>query len=133
MFCHNCGNKLDENAMICLKCGVLIKEQQEKKVVKNENKSIQSIIGLIFGILSILLCFSFVFKDISGVGMYTKLFDRLYYVLDIVIAPAILSFITLIISINNKRENKDINKIGLFLSIISLFFVITEIVIVIIY
>jgi uncharacterized membrane protein YvbJ len=30
MFCSNCGEKLNENADICLKCGVLVKQISSK-------------------------------------------------------------------------------------------------------
>ena len=40
-FCSNCGNELDENADICLKCGVLVNEKDIKKMTTastNNNK-----------------------------------------------------------------------------------------------
>lgn len=38
-FCSNCGKKLNENADICLKCGVFIKENEENKKVDNKKKN----------------------------------------------------------------------------------------------
>ena len=133
MFCHNCGNKLEGESMVCLKCGCLVQRGQYKKISKKKNSNVQGIISLIFGIISILLSFNLMLKDISNVGMYTKLFDRLYYAIDIAMAPLFLSFITLVISSNGKNKEDAFNKTGLFLSIISLFFIVSEIVIVIIY
>ncbi|MCI8330906.1 MAG: zinc-ribbon domain-containing protein [Bacilli bacterium] len=52
-FCTNCGNKLDENADVCVKCGILIKKKG------NSNYSLESIeksanTGFGFGLGSIL-------------------------------------------------------------------------------
>lgn len=133
MFCHNCGNKLEENMIVCPNCGYLIGRNQYKKNIKKKNNNVNGIISLIFAIISILMCFNFMLKDISSVGMYTKLTERIYYSLDLVLAPLFMSFITLIIACAGKNRDKDLDKCALFLSIVSLFFVITEIVIVIIY
>ena len=37
-FCSNCGNKLNENADICLKCGVLIDKKDNNNNVKTKKK-----------------------------------------------------------------------------------------------
>lgn len=34
MICPNCGNVIDNNAFICLKCGVLLKEIKQEKVIE---------------------------------------------------------------------------------------------------
>ena len=133
MFCHNCGNKLEDTNVVCPKCGYLVERGQYKKNIKKKSNNVNGIISLIFGIISILMCFSFMLKDISTVGMYTKLVERILYALDLVLAPSFMAFITLIISCMGKNRDKELNKCSLFLSIISFFFIITEIVIVSIY
>jgi len=133
MFCHNCGNKLEENIIVCPNCGYLVERSQYKKNIKKKSSNVNGVISLLFGIISILMCFNFMLKDISKVGMYTKLAERMYYALDLVLAPLFMAFITLIISCAGKNNDKALNKCSLFLSIISFFFVITEIVIVIVY
>ncbi len=133
MFCHNCGNKLEENTIVCTKCGAVVGRSNYKENIKKKGSNIKGSICFVFGIVSVLLCFSFMLKDISSVGMYTKIIDRLYYGFDLVLAPLLLSFVTLIISYSGKDNDKALNKTGLFLSIVSLFMIIIEIVIVIIY
>ena len=125
MFCYNCGNELDNNTKICNKCGAMLKT--------NRSINIRGVISLMLGIISIIMCFNFLLMDISKVGMYTKVFERLYYAFNLVMAPFFLSVITLIISYSGKDSDKALNKTGLFLSIISLLIVTLEIVIVIIY
>ena len=99
----------------------------------NRSINIRGVISLMLGIISIIMCFNFLLMDISNVGMYTKVFERLYYAFNLVMAPLFLSVITLIISYSGKDSDKALNKTGLFLSIISLLIVTLEIVIVIIY
>lgn len=131
MYCHYCGNKLEENTIICPECGKIVERSEYKKKIK-KNINIQGIISLILSIICILMCFKFMLNDISVIGMYTKIMERLYFIFDLVVAPLLLSFITLIISYSGDSDSS-LNKTSLFLSIVSLFMVIIEIVIVIIY
>ena len=132
MFCHNCGNKLEENTIVCSNCGTVVGRSNYKKSI-NKTNNVKGIISLVIGIVSILMCFNFMLKDISKVGMYTQISEKLYYAINLVLAPLFLSFITLIISYSGSDSDKAINKTGLFLSIISLLMVTLEIVIVILY
>ena len=124
---------MEENTIVCTKCGSVVGRSNYKKSINKKNGNIKGLICLIFAIISIFMCFNFMLKDISVVGMYTKIADRLYYVFNLVLVPLFLSFITLIISCSGKDNDKVLNKISLFLSIISLLMVALEIVIVIIY
>ena len=127
MICNRCGSKLEENTTICSNCGATIEKE------KKEEKNISGVIGFIFSVISLFMCISFMLEDISKVGMYTNIMEKLYFAINLVLAPLFLSSISLIICYGGKNNNSMINKAGLFFSIISLFFVITEIVIVIIY
>ena len=63
MYCHNCGNEVDNNAIVCVKCGVGL-GNLEKVVVKGEGVSegmlvagyalafIMPIIGAVIGVYS---------------------------------------------------------------------------------
>ena len=57
-FCSNCGNKLKDNADICLKCGVIINKDinniNQLQKVKNSGKGI-SIAGMVLGIISLFI------------------------------------------------------------------------------
>ena len=54
-FCSNCGKKLDENVDVCLKCGVLINDD-EKRIINGKEKKrlpIWAIVLIVFGCLMI--------------------------------------------------------------------------------
>ena len=40
MYCRNCGNKVDENAYICVNCGVILKKDNNtnnRTIIKKNN------------------------------------------------------------------------------------------------
>ena len=37
MYCSNCGNKVDEDAYVCLNCGVILKKRENKVKSKKNN------------------------------------------------------------------------------------------------
>ena len=43
MYCSNCGEKINEGADICLKCGHKVKKQNDKNSVNNSGLNIQTI------------------------------------------------------------------------------------------
>ena len=52
-FCTNCGNELDENADVCVKCGVYVKKSgagNTDSVEKSANN------GFVLGLVSIVAC-----------------------------------------------------------------------------
>lgn len=52
-YCSNCGNKIDSNADVCVKCGVLIKKQKENTV---DNGGIgYSILGFFLPIVGLII------------------------------------------------------------------------------
>lgn len=136
MFCINCGNKLEDNACVCLNCGVLVRNRSENKVIKQRKKNIVNnkflgFVSVVFGIVSLIFSLMLYFHDISSVGMYTEICERILFTLDYAITAILLSVITLFFSLVSKKNNY--NKIGLLLSLLSFFFIITEFIVVIIY
>ena len=86
MYCRNCGNKLDENAYVCVNCGVLVDSNINNSIpsrVYREKKKGDSnatgILSIIFSSLAVLDAFDCLTTDISAVGMYTKVLDRIMY------------------------------------------------------
>lgn len=51
-FCANCGNELDENADLCLKCGALVSKKETKSTQNDVDK--QATTGFTFGLTSII-------------------------------------------------------------------------------
>ncbi len=57
MFCANCGKEIDEKAVICPNCGVLV---QKYKILENKRSTVDDknevgIVGMVFSLVGILL------------------------------------------------------------------------------
>jgi len=134
MFCTNCGNKLAENACVCVYCGVLVKNRSENKGVKRKKRTNAKTLGIVSSILAVIsLLFSLMlfFHDISSVGMYTEVYERAIYAFDYSLTAIMLSTVSLIFSLIERKNMY--SKIGLIISLLSFFFIITEFIVVIIY
>lgn len=131
MYCSNCGNKVDEKAYICVNCGVILKKDNgvPKKVKKDSN--VTGVFSIIFGVIALLISIGLFFIDISNVGMYTEIYEKVAYAIGFVIIPFIFMILSLIFALIKK--NKTSNKVGLVMSLISAFLIITEVMVVIIY
>ena len=62
MYCNHCGSEISDQAVICVKCGILTAHHDVKK-----EKSGYSIASLVFGIISFLGGFYFVLPPIMAV------------------------------------------------------------------
>ena len=132
MFCTNCGNKLDDNTCVCVNCGVLVRNRSNIKFVrKKKDAKVIGIISVIFGVMAMFSSLMLYFNDISLVGMYTEVYERVSFAFDYTIISILLSTVTLIFSLVSKKNIY--SKIGLTLSLLSFFFIITEFIVVIIY
>lgn len=131
MYCSNCGNKVDEKAYICVNCGVILKKNNDvpKKVKKDSN--VTGVFSIIFGIIALLISIGLFFIDISNVGMYTEIYEKVAYAIGFVIIPFIFMILSLIFALIKK--NKTSNKVGLVMSLISAFLIITEVMVIVIY
>ena len=96
MYCSNCGNKVDEDAYVCLNCGVILKKRENKVKSKKNNIKLFNVVTLVFSIISFILSFSLFFYDISEVGMYTKAYERIIYGLGFVSTTMFFTIISLI-------------------------------------
>ena len=134
MYCRYCGNKVDDNAYICVKCGVVLDNSQNIKIKKKNKKKSGTgvgILSIIFGIICFSSSLSCFFQDISKVGMYTEIYEKINYAIELTSISIMLTFISLVFSLLKKEKTS--NKIGLSLTLISLFLIITEIMVVMIY
>ena len=129
MFCGNCGNKIDENSYVCVHCGAFLKKRSDVKT-KSDAKTL-GVISVILGIVSLILSLMLFFHDISSAGMYTEIYERIFYAVDYSLSALLMSTVTFIFALISKKNNS--SSIGLLLSLLSYFFIITEIVVVIIY
>ena len=57
MYCKNCGKEIDDHAYVCLNCGALVNEEQQKSKQKSNGMAIAGfvcsfflpVLGLVFG------------------------------------------------------------------------------------
>ena len=70
MFCKNCGREIDDNAFVCVHCGVAV---TSKKEVSNTKYSPWAIVGMIVSLASLIInlyCIVSIFGIIfSCIGM----------------------------------------------------------------
>ena len=50
MYCSNCGAEINDNAVVCVKCGCAVKKQESQTIIINESPSRE-------GLVCLLLCF----------------------------------------------------------------------------
>jgi TM2 domain-containing membrane protein YozV len=48
-FCSNCGEKLNENQDVCLKCGVKVKKEEKNDDPEAKSKIVAGILGILVG------------------------------------------------------------------------------------
>lgn len=130
MYCSNCGNKVDENTYVCVNCGVILKKRENVKKNKKQNSNVFGMFSLIFSVVAVLSSFSLFFYDISSVGMYTKAYERVIYGIGFTSISIFLTILSLIFALVKKSN---LNKIGLVLTLISVFLILSEILVIIIY
>ena len=54
MFCKNCGNEIDDNADVCIKCGHAVKPVRENEKDYNEPKTgIGVLLSLLLGVIGL--------------------------------------------------------------------------------
>lgn len=130
MYCSNCGNKVDDNAYVCINCGVILKKRENVKRNKKQNSNVFGMFSLIFSVVAVLSSFSLFFYDISSVGMYTKAYERVIYGIGFTSISIFLTILSLIFALIKKSN---LNKTGLVLTLISVFLILSEILVIIIY
>ena len=129
MYCSNCGNKVDDNAYVGVNCGVILKKRTNNiRNIKVKNNNVIGVFSLIFGIISVISSFSLFFYDISEVGMYTKALERIMYGLGFASISILFTIISLVFALIKKD-----NKVGVILTIISAFLILSEIFVIVVY
>ncbi len=131
MYCTNCGNKVDDKAYVCVNCGVILKNRSDsiRKKVKGNNNFV-GVVSLLLGITAVTSSFSLFLNDISKVGMYTELYERVVYGVGFASISIFLTVISLIFALVKKSR---LNSVGLVLTLISVFLILSEILVIVIY
>ena len=129
MYCINCGSKIEEDAYVCDECGFVIKKRSE--IIKKREVKSFGIVSTILGIIAFISSLLLFFHDISSVGMYTEILERILFALNYSLFSILISLGSLIFSLVGKKNIY--NNIGLVMSLLSLFFIISEFVVVVVY
>lgn len=147
-FCSNCGKEVNENADVCLKCGVMIKKDNiESSNNLNYNQNITpkvrvpgkgiSIAGMVLGIVATawaLLSLLSISEIEYSVSYYYSISEIIGYIIGFTLFSLTPSIVGLILSICGYRKQKSgVNIAGLILNIITLAIVVIEIVYILTY
>ncbi len=125
-YCTNCGNKLNEEADICIKCGKFINRVPNTKNSINSGE-VFSIVGMILGIFGFLIILLLSLgvdagrNELMNESLLVKIFAALFIAL-IPLAPTIPGLVFSIMGTKKKKTMYGI--IGLVLSLLSLLFII---------
>lgn len=127
-FCINCGEKLKENADICLNCGRLVnKQQKNNKKIKVPGKGI-SISGMIIGIIASIWTF-FEVVALANVNyfieFYSDIIETNLDLISFIFGYTILSFIPSIVGFclsgfGFMKKKSGLNITGIILNSLSL-------------
>lgn len=119
-FCSNCGKELNENAVICVKCGASTNNNRTK--VKQPGKGC-GIASMVLGIISTFysICALFIFICLLASGEYFLAYEKIILGFVFLIIPIILLIIGLPLGISSRIKLKNgINLTGILLNSISL-------------
>lgn len=138
MYCQNCGNKVDEKAYVCVNCGVILNKSNNTNINTNKivrekkNSNVTGIISIILASISLFFCLvGFLFGDISSVGMYTEIYERFFYAIGYNFIQSLFAIIALVLSLVTRKNI--CNKVGLALTLVAFFLIVTEFIVIIIY
>lgn len=134
MFCYNCGKEVDDNAVICVNCGVALKKSEPLEAEEEKPKRGKGIASMVLGIISIifvLLCLASLSSVISS--MEYALESNESYVeysfayklgvcigLSIYTLPTSITGLCLACSERRKSSKNGFNTAGLWLNLITL-------------
>ncbi len=153
MYCSNCGAKINENAVVCVKCGAavegkkVVQPQVSNSVNAPKNSSgaataslVLGIIGLVIGVIMFFLSMCFyayaleTYRD--SIYSYFSSYDATESIITVIVLmflPALLSIIGLFLGIFSStkgKTNKGAKIAGLVLNIITIVLCIIPIVLV---
>ena len=83
MYCSNCGQKVDDNAVVCVNCGCAINKPANTKKEHGESKALLGVIAALFLGLIGLLIGVLAYPDITysdGAILSKEAFDKIPYI-----------------------------------------------------
>ena len=122
-FCSNCGNQIDEKAVICVKCGVAINNIAQTSVTQTQAGKGTGIASMVLGIFATLnsICSIFIFICLLASGEYFLPYEKLVFGFVFLMIPVTLLILGIALGFNSRSKIKNgINLTGVLLNFISL-------------
>ena len=119
MYCSNCGKKVDEKAVICVGCGVPLKNNQNI----DKPKRGKGIASMILGILAVVYNLSALgaLYDLDEYLLFKSSDYQTGFAIGLVLIQSALAIVGLCLSCAERRDNKNgFNTAGFWLSIVAL-------------
>ena len=123
MYCPNCGKKVDEKAVVCVGCGVLLDNNASSAVATNNSpKRGKGIASMVLGIIAVLYsllafaAFDSLDQDLFGVTSSYQI----GYAIGFVLVQSVLAIVSVSLACSErKREKNGFNTAGFWLSLVA--------------
>ncbi len=120
MYCPNCGNKLDEDMDVCLKCGRFIIKNKKKKIVSHNKGQGMGIASMILAMVSLFISLRVLFYNHAEFEAFDSSLMTIFYLFSCLFIELILGIVALVLSLISRREKSSFfNFVGLFGAMIS--------------
>lgn len=120
MYCPNCGNKLDEDMDVCLKCGRFIMKNKKKKIVSHNKGQGMGIASMILAMVSLFISLRVLFYNHAEFEAFDSSLMTIFYLFSSLFIELILGIVALVLSLISRREKSSFfNFVGLFGAMIS--------------
>lgn len=120
MYCPNCGNKLDEDMDVCLKCGRFIIKNKKKKIVSHNKGQGMGIASMILAMVSLFISLRVLFYNHAEFEVFDSSVTTVFYLFSCLFIELILGIVALVLSLISRREKSSFfNFVGLFGAMIS--------------
>ena len=120
MYCPNCGNKLDEDMDVCLKCGRFIMKNKKKKIVSHNKGQGMGIASMILAMVSLFISLRVLFYNHAEFEVFDSSVTTVFYLFSCLFIELVLGVVALVLSLISRREKSSFfNFVGLFGAMIS--------------
>ena len=120
MYCPNCGNKLDEDMDVCLKCGRFIIKNKKKKIVSHNKGQGMGIASMILAMVSLFISLRVLFYNHAEFEAFDSSVTTFFYLFSCLFIELVLGVVALVLSLISRREKSSFfNFVGLFGAMIS--------------
>ena len=120
MYCPNCGNKLDEDMDVCLKCSRFIIKNKKKKIVSHNKGQGMGIASMILAMVSLFISLRVLFYNHAEFEVFDSSVTTVFYLFSCLFIELIFGIVALVLSLISRREKSSFfNFVGLFGAMIS--------------